>query len=451
MNTDEDGAATADAVPALRPRPRKAWAPDADSEVAAVLRRLALTPWLVGGRDDGLIAAVRRNETALRGILARLGWVLVVERDLVRLRKSPPARPAQWAADGPTPLVCSWFFLLVAAAESMSPRVGLGQLVTAARFAAAEAGLPTTGEISERRAIISALRLLDQRGVIESLDGDLDVYVRDENAPVLLAVHHTRMAHVVANPGTVDPAADPAAWLAEAQRETDPARRMRRRLIDDTCVHSCELDDAEAQWLSQRVRGDDGGPLAAAFGLSLERRSEGAAFVVPDEAFRHPRDLGSLPFPVPGTVGHACLLLCDYAAANGRTDSGPGPGWRGLPRGEVLAALSGFADEHTCGRGGWSQDLADDPELLADRVADMLEGLNLLRVDCAGHHPVTGIPKDLTWWFAPVTGRWAEAETAVPTTTRAGNTRTRAASRRIPRYHEDQGAAMLDVSQEAQQ
>ena len=74
---DSDGLASPTATevpPGRRPTARRAWTPEAGSETAALLRRLALTPWLVGGRDDDLIAAVRRNETALRHALGRLGF-----------------------------------------------------------------------------------------------------------------------------------------------------------------------------------------------------------------------------------------------------------------------------------------------------------------------------------------------------------------------------------------
>lgn len=415
VDVDEEAGFAPDAAPA---RARKAWTPEADAETAALLRHLAAVPWLVGGRDDALIAAVRRNETALRDTLGRLGWVLVVEHDLVRLRKSPPVRPEAWAGEGPPPATCSWFFLLAAAAEAMPPRVGLGRLVTAARAAAAEAGLPNVGDIAERRAIAAALRLMDQRGVLETVDGDLEVYVRSGEAPVLIAVHHTRLAHVIANPGTLNPAADPAAWLAQVQRENDPARRMRRRLVDDTCVHTCELDEAEAQWLSQRVRGDDGTPLATAFGLRLERRSEGAAFVVPDDAFRHPRELGPLAFPATGTVAHAALLLCDLAEASGRVEGGPGSGWRGLPANRVHEALRGFADTNATGRGGWSREYVDDIGLLADRVARLLNGLNVLRVESQLISEHCDDAAQAQWWFAPTTSRWAAPGTAAPKTTK---------------------------------
>ncbi|MGW5822947.1 DUF2398 family protein [Streptomyces noursei] len=395
---------------------RRAWRPEADAETAALLRRLAATCWLIGGRDDELIAAVRRNEHALRSAVARLGWVLIVERDLVRLRKSPPPRPQAWADQGPSPAACSWFFLLLAAAESMPPRTAVGHLVTQAHAAAAEAGLPTPHDITERRAILTALHMLDARGVIERLDGDLDRYLHDEQAPVLLAVHHTRLAYVIANPGSLDPAADPQAWLEQAHREPDAARRMRRALVDDTCVHTALLDDAEAQWLSQRVRGDDGGPLADAFGLVLERRAEGAAFVVPDEAFRHLNELGPVPFPAPGTIAHAALLLLDHAALHGSTDNAPGPGWRGLSEEAVVEALTAFGASNASGRGGWSTEYVQDPLLLAAEVRDLLTGTHLARLTPAVHS-ADGRTASL-WWLAPTAGRWAEEGTAQPKTAR---------------------------------
>ncbi|MEO3809821.1 DUF2398 family protein [Sphaerisporangium sp. B11E5] len=401
MSEEQTNAATPRQV--QKSRNRRAWSVEADAEVSAALRTLAAQPWLVAGRDDEMIAAVRRNLDAVRDTFARLGWPLVVERDMVRLRKSPPVRRIAWAATAPSALTCSWFFLLVAAAEAMPPKVGLGQLVTAARAAAAEAGLPVSNDLTERRAIAMALRMLDQRGVVEEMDGSVDNFVHDENAPVLLAVHHTWLSHVIANFADADPSADPAGWLALVEREPDAARRMRRRLVDDTLVHVADLDEAESDWLSRRFRGDDGEPLAAAFGLHPERRAEGAAFIVPSDAFRYPYELGPLPFPTPGTTGHAALLLCDAAALHGAraTDR---PGWRCLPESVVISLLRRWGGQFGAGRGGWAREDVDNPAGLAEKVRGLLSGLDLLRTDyTSGAGDQHGEPQ---WWFSPAAGRW---------------------------------------------
>lgn len=380
---------------------RRAWTPEADDEATAALRRLMVQPWLVSGRDEEAIGKVRRNADAIRDVLGRLGWVLVIERDLVRLRKSPPPRRDAWAADGPHPRTCSWFFLLVAAAESMPPRTGLSTLVDGARSAAAEAGIQTTGDIGERRAIAAAIRELERRGVIEQLEGDVSAYVRDGSTEVLLAVHHARLVYVVANVGPADPDVDPEAWLRAVEHESDAARRMRQQLVDDAVVHAADLDDAEADWLSRRVRGDDGEPLAAAFGLRVERRSEGAAFVVPDDTFRHPHELGPLHLPANGTVPHAALLLCRHADECGIQEGSPGPGWRGLDRGAVRAHL---AEQCSIHGSRWKDELRADLDAFLTAVLRLLGGLGLLRV-CA-------TDDGTVWWFSPATARWDAAPVA---------------------------------------
>lgn len=406
INHDFDQVADEEKVPDERPgivpTRRKRWHPEASAETAAALRQLAVSPWLIAGRDDEIIGAVRRNLPAIREALARLGWVLVVERDFVRLRKSAPVRRHAFFA-GPTPLQASWFFLIVAAAESLPPRVGLARLVMAARAAAGEADLAVTHDIAERRAIVHALRMLDDRGVVMQVDGDVDGFIDDEEARVLLAIHHSRLVHVIANFGPADPTTEPVLWLEQVEREPDAARRMRRRLVDDTVVHVADLDDAETDWLSRRVRGDDGGPLATAFGLHVERRAEGAAFVVPDEAFRYLHELGPTPFPAPGTVPHAALLLSEYVAVVGilgSAEHGPGAGWRGLYGPSVINHVADLAAERTDGKGGWRRELTEEPSRLVEEIRTLLCGLDLLRIVMAPNG-------DGIWWFSPAIGRWS--------------------------------------------
>jgi uncharacterized protein (TIGR02678 family) len=380
-------------------RPRRAWSPEGGVEAAEMLRLLALRPWLITGRDDDAMAKVRQNLPEITSALGRLGWALVVERDLIRLRKSPPVRRDAWAALAPSRLACTWFFLLVAAAEAMPPAVALAKLVAAAKTAAAEADVTVTGDIAERRAIVQALKLLDDRGVVEQVDGDAQSFLRDDEPPVLLAVHHTRLLHVIANFGAADVAADPRGWLRQVEAEPDTGRRMRRRLVDDTLVHTADLDEAEADWMRRRVRSDDGEQLAKAFGLHLERRSEGAAFVVPGDAFRYDRELGPVPFPSPGTVPHAALLLCGCAQTSGIADEDR-PGWLGMARTEVQTRLAELARQFGGGRGGWRTDLVESPAELLAEVQALLTRLDLVRVaadDTSG------------WWFSPASARWPAA------------------------------------------
>jgi len=375
---------------------RLAISPDAETEVASTLRLLARQPWLIAGRDDAAISAVRRNFDALKSVLNRLGWLLIVERDLVRLKKTPPSgrRLADWSVQAPPPLTCAWVFLLAAAAEGMPHQVTIGQLVEAGKSAAAEAGVPVTACRSERRAITRAVHQLVDRGVIEETDGQIDTYLEDDDALVLLTIFHTRLLHLVAQfDPTTDPADDPARWLANVSRQPDAGRRMRQRLVDDTCVHTVDLDEVEADWLSRRLRSDDGAPLASAFGLTIERRAEGAAFVVPDETFRWPSELGQVPFPTTGIVPHVALLLSDWIAVSGHT-GGPGTGWRGLPRRAVLEELIRLADKQSVGKGGWPADRVENPEGLLADVEQLLTGVGLLRISADW------------WWLSPVMGRW---------------------------------------------
>ena len=413
-------------APAANPvstgRRRRVWAPDSDATVAHALRRLCVQPWVVAGRDDDLIATVRRHAVQMQEIFARVGWVLVVERDLVRLRKGPPVRRG-WAS-GMSALTPVWFFLLVAAAESMPPRCALAQLVNAARAAAPEAGVVSTGKMPERQAIVAALKLLHVRGVVEHLDGDVDGYLADENAPVLLAVHHTRLLHVIANAGGADLASDPAGWLSRVEREGDVSRRMRQRLVDDTVVHACDLDEAEARWLSARVR-DDGQTLADVFGLALERRLEGAAFVIPETVTHKPWERGDHPFPTFGTVAHAALKFlehaqtppeagADTAAPDDACDTGrPGPGWRRLNGTQVQQWVHATCAAQVHGKGGWSAEYVENPDSLLRELRLLLTALGLLRTH---HQPAdpdhtADIAPGLVWWVSPAAGRWRLADT----------------------------------------
>lgn len=134
---------------------------DEQEVVAALVRRLRAQTWLIGGRDDELIEAVHRHAVAVRAMLEVLGCTLVVEPDLVRVHV--PVEPVSFMPGDSAPEGV-WFWLTAAVLEGLPPRARLGQVVGAARSAAAEAEIPVTQSQSELRALVAGLRMLCERG-----------------------------------------------------------------------------------------------------------------------------------------------------------------------------------------------------------------------------------------------------------------------------------------------
>ena len=290
-------------------------------------------------------------------------------------------------------------FLFAAAAEGLRRSILIGELIDAGKVVAAEAGVPVVEGHLLRRAHTDAMKQLRARGIIAELDGHIEDYLDDPDEDVLLRIEHSRLAHLVVNfTSEIDPVTEPEAWVDALSHEPDAARRMRRRLLDDTVIHTADLDDQEMDWLSRRLRGDDGRPLAELFGLAIERRTEGAAFVVPDEAYRRSDELGDVPFPTRAIEQRVALVLCDVVATTDVPDDdrpgSPGPGWRGMRREQVLAELTEIADGQRAGRGGWSEDYKANPARLLAKAEAHLVANALLRV------------VDGWWWVSPALGRW---------------------------------------------
>lgn len=374
-------------------------------EVEALARRLGVRTWLVGGRDDHLIEAVHRNAGALREVCGAVGWSLAVEPDLVRVHKpSPPVGVP--VAQGPAPEGV-WFWLTVAVLETLPDRVGLGEVVAAARAAAAEVEVRVTQSRTERAALVQALAMLRLRGLLEEIEGRVEAFLDQEDPPVLLRVHHGRLLHLQPRGVALDeygqwdtdPGKDPHGWLATLRRPADAMVRVCGMLADQAAVHACDLADEDRQWLSDRLA-DEGGVVAEAFGLRVEQRVEGAAFVVPQEAYSSESELGPFVFPHRhrsrgGTVRHAALLLIDHLVSRGERGGAmtPGPGWCGVRETEVVDRLGVLAARHV----RWAQEYRDQPDRLAHDVRDLLEPPGLLRV-------VDGY--DDWWWLSPAAARW---------------------------------------------
>ncbi|MFE6631676.1 DUF2398 family protein [Streptomyces rochei] len=377
---------------------------DEQEAVAALVRRLRVQTWLVSGRDDELIEAVHRHAGAVRAVLETVGCMLTVGPDLVRVHV--PVEPAGLMPGGDAPQGV-WFWLTVAVLEGVPPRAPLGQVVGAVRAAAQETEIPVTQSQPELRALVTALRMLCQRGVLEEVEGRVEELMNaDGDPPVLLKVHHARLLHLLPRSvpldeegqWTVDPARDPGGWLRSLPRPGDEAVRVCGMLASRAVVHVCDLDEAEQQWFSTRLA-REGSRVAEALGLYLEHRLEGAALVVPEE-ISDARVLGPFRFPHrqqggAGTVRHATLLLIDYLAGEGQRGGAAAPdeNWCGAAASAVVRRLGELAVRHT----GWRGEYRQRPELLAGQVRTLLEEADLLRVG-AGYED--------WWWLSPAAARW---------------------------------------------
>jgi uncharacterized protein (TIGR02678 family) len=301
------------------------WPGDEQQDIALLAQHLQVRNWLVGGRDDELIEAVHRHQPALRRLLARVGCTVTVEPDLVRVHKSAGMRYGRIRQSASPEGTC--LLLTAAVLESMPPKAKLGLVVAAARAAAAEVEIPVTQSRAELHALHAGLRMLCDRGVLEEVDGRIEALLEgQEDPPVMLRVHHTRLLHLLPSDVPVDehgqwladPAHDAQVWLEQLPRPSDPGVRVCAMLADQAVVHACDLDPEERHWISTRLA-DDGAVVAEAFGLRLENRTEGAAFVMPEEALSARGLLGPFHFPHrqrngAGAVRHAALLLIDIIA-----------------------------------------------------------------------------------------------------------------------------------------
>ncbi|MBT2526980.1 DUF2398 family protein [Streptomyces sp. ISL-99] len=372
--------------------------------VASLARRLRAGTWLVGGRDDEVIEAVHRYLPAVRSALASVGCALTVEPDLVRVHT--PVEPLGPMPEGSAP-EGTWFWLTAAVLESLPPKASLGQVVSAARTAAAEAEIAVTQTRTELRALVAGLRMLCERGVLTELEGRVEDLMDGElDPPVLLRIHHARLLHLLPRSvpldeegqWTCDPGRDPQGWLRSLRRPDDVAVRVCGMLAGQAVVHVCDLDAEERQWFSTHLA-REGARVAEVFGLHLEHRLEGASLLVPEE-IADDRVLGPFRFPHrqrngAGTVRHAALLLIDYLTDEGERGGAmaPGPGWCGASVSEVVRRLGEMGVRHT----RWGAEYRRRPAYLAEEVRALLQRADLLRVS-------EGFED--WWWLSPATARW---------------------------------------------
>ena len=337
---------------------------------------------------------IRRHADELaRQFSQVLGYRLTVEPGFARLHKAGLGRDAgrrlERGSGAPfAPRTYAYLALTLAALVTAPEQLLLSEVVARTRAAAAEAGVDIgePNRLTERRALVAALKQLMTWRVLAEDEGSVDSYAGNAEADALLTIDREIARRLVSGP--VSQAASPDDLIEKAADpgEAGPRHRVRRLLIETPVVYVDDLTEEERDWLrrsqrrEQRILEDFGG-------LHAEIRAEGVALIDPEA------ELTDTQFPGTGTVAWAALLLvgklaAELAPANGAASVA-------IPDGRIDELLRALIDEY---RTAWSQELTASPALLADAVLDLLQRMRLIR---------PARPPEDGWLLAAATARYA--------------------------------------------
>jgi uncharacterized protein (TIGR02678 family) len=335
-----------------------------DDPQAAIERRMAARhllahPLSCVEHDPEVFRFIRRHEEELdRWFTQRLGYRLHLGADAARLFKTgavPGHRPLRAGSGRPFHHLEYILLTLAVAATVAGPSiVSLRDLIDLIRSAAAEVDIALAGDVTERRALVTALRWMVEHGLATELYSHVDAYATDEAADAVLKMRPERIAMLAQSVVSSD--ADQL--LRRADRRDNTRQWLRARLVEDPVVYRDDVSEMEWAELRRRL-GDEERYLEEMFGLVLEARAEGVAAIDPRG------DLADQPFPAGGTEGHAALLLIGALRARNTE-------W--WPEAEVIQQARHFAEEHVR---HWSKELVGAPERLARRAIDLLVEVRL--------------------------------------------------------------------------
>ena len=349
------------------------------------IRWLLRRPLLRAADHPEAYALVLRNRVWLATWFAeKPGWKLVVDTAgrFARLHKVPgredATRPAEVATRTFDRRRYSLLCLALAALDGSRGQVTLAGLARDVGELAAdpEGGIrPFDATVAaERRALVEALRLLADLGVLRVRDGDAEGYAQSRDGDVLYDVDDRLLGQFLSAPNPPAWAGAPERLLDEhlpdtAEGETIRARQVvLRRLLEDPVLYYDELSEAERGWLEPargflyRVLGDD-------VGLPVERRREGLAAIDPTGT------VSDRLFPDGGsTAKHAALLLAAAFVDRRRT------GTEAIEPDDVVEIVAALQTDYgaTC---NWSKaypPTADGASRLAEDALAILEGFRLV-------------------------------------------------------------------------
>ncbi len=345
------------------------------AERRAAIRLLLTEPLVTAATHPDEFPLVRRHADELaRQFGQLLGYRLTVEPGFARLHKAGLGRDAgrrlERGSGAPfTPRTYAYLALALAALVTAPEQLLLSEVVARTRAAAAEAeiDLGEPNRVTERRALVAALKQLMAWRVIAEDEGSVDSYAGDAEADALLTIDREIARRLVGGPlSQATDAADLIERAAEPQQQ-GPRHRVRRLLVETPVVYTDDLTEEELDWLRRSQRREQR-ILEDFTGLTAEIRAEGVALVDAEQ------ELTDTQFPGTGTVAWAALLLVGRLAA----ELAPADGGAGvpIPAGRVEDVLAGLIAEH---RGAWSAELTAAPALLAAAVTDLLRRMRLIR------------------------------------------------------------------------
>jgi uncharacterized protein (TIGR02678 family) len=335
-------------------------------------RQLLVTPLVLAATDPEGHRRIRRHEEELAQTFRNyLGYRLTVDARFARLVKAGlgpgEGRPLLRAGSKApfSPRDYSYLALLCSVLLTTRRQVLLSAVVADVHQAAAEAGIDLGDDtLTERRALVHALRQLVSWGAIVEDAGSVSAYADDPSQEALLWVEQEIIRALVAVPlREVD---DPAELIRLA---ADPGpdgtrHKVRRKIVEGPVVMVDDLPDPERAWLRQYQR-REAHTLDDLFRLRLEIRSEGVA------AFDPRDEMSDVFFPRDGTLAQAALLT---VSALVERVGGEGPAVR-VPAGLLSSIVQGLLAEH--GR-RWSKEYQGHPERLDPDVEDLLVDVGLL-------------------------------------------------------------------------
>lgn len=342
----------------------------AERRVAArlLLRRPLVTP----ESHPEEFRLIRRHADELARTFGQfLGYRLVVEPGFARLLKAGLGRGGgRWlerASGAPfTPRTYAYLALALSVLVTAPEQLLLSEIVSRTRAAAAEAGidLGEPNRITERRALVAALKQLLAWHVLAEDDGSVESYAGDGDAEALLTVDRELARRMVSGPIGRASCPEELIELAARSDHDGPRHTVRRRLVETPVVYVDDLTDDERDWLRRNQRREQR-IFEDLFGLDAEIRAEGVALLDPEG------ELSDIDFPGTGTVPWAALLLLERLVEtlvpDGRTAV--------IPDGMIDTVLGELVERH---RRAWAAEYTDSPELLRHSVIELLTRMRLI-------------------------------------------------------------------------